>query len=114
MNKINMLVILLVLGVILLPATALATGLDDVGEPSNPPQVFQGARQLIIDMLGWIRWLIPAGAALMVAYHAFGKVMNTDSGVAADKNRKMKDVLIYAAVGMGAVSIIEFFMSYFA
>ena len=70
------------------------------------PQIVTGLQRLLQDITVWLLFLIPPGAAIMIAYHVLKKMLSDgDPVVIADRNRKIKQVLISAAIGTIAAAI---------
>lgn len=78
------------------------------------PQIVQGALNLLQDALRWLLVLIPAAGGMMIAYHALMKTLSDgDPAVVADRNRKIKQVLIGVVIGMSASGIVSAVLTYF-
>ncbi|MCX7884646.1 MAG: hypothetical protein N2448_06415 [Caloramator sp.] len=78
------------------------------------PKIVSGTVQFMKDLLTWILVLVPAGGGVMIGYHAIMKALSDgDASVIADRNRKMKNVLISCAIAESASGIIAAFLAYF-
>ncbi|NLN52933.1 MAG: hypothetical protein GX150_01345 [Firmicutes bacterium] len=78
------------------------------------PQVITGARRLLLDVLTWILVLIPIAGGAMVGYHSLLKILSDgDPAVVADRNRKIKTVLVGVVMGMSASGIVLAIVAYF-
>ncbi len=78
------------------------------------PQVVTGAQQLLQDISGWLLILIPLAGVMMVGYHALMKTLcDGDPATIADKNRKIKQVLIGVVIGMSASGLVSAIITYF-
>lgn len=78
------------------------------------PTLITGVGRLLGDALTWILYLAPLAAGLMIGYHALAKMMSDgDPGVIADRNRKIKNVLIALAITMGSAGFVTFILTYF-
>lgn len=78
------------------------------------PEIISGARNLAQDLLNWILVLIPITGGVMLAYHAWVKQMSDgDPGTVAERNKKMKNVLIASIIGVSAAGIIRIILGYF-
>ncbi len=78
------------------------------------PVFVSGARQLLQDVLTWILILIPVAGGAMVGYHSLMKILSDgDPAVVADKNKKIKNVLVGVVVGMSASGIVLAIVAYF-
>lgn len=78
------------------------------------PQVVTGAQKLLQDISTWLLLLIPIAGGMMVAYHALMKTLSDgDPAVTAEKNKKIKQVLIGVVIGMSAAGIVNAIIAYF-
>lgn len=78
------------------------------------PQIVTGARRLLQDVLTWILVLIPVAGGAMVGYHSLLKILSDgDPAVVADRNRKIKTVLVGVVMGMSASGIVLAVVAYF-
>ncbi|MCH4200154.1 MAG: hypothetical protein LKF87_12375 [Clostridium tyrobutyricum] len=76
--------------------------------------VVQGFQNLFSSLLTGLLVLIPIACACMIAFHSAAKAASDgDAGVIAEKNRKIKNVLIAGAIGMCASSLIKWALAYF-
>jgi len=68
-------------------------------------------------LTGWITWLyilIPVGAGTMVTYQGFRKTATEDQGVIEDCNRKIKNTIKGAIVGLTLSGLIQFIKTYYS
>lgn len=80
----------------------------------HAPKIVTGAVKLAQDAFGWILILVPVTAGTMFAWHAWMKSMaDGDPGTIAEKNKKMKGVLVYSAIAEGASGLVFMVLSYF-
>ncbi len=78
------------------------------------PQFVLGARRLLQDVLTWILILIPVAGGAMVGYHSLLKILSDgDPAIVADKNKKIKNVLVGVVIGMSASGIVLAVIAYF-
>lgn len=78
------------------------------------PEVVSSAANLLQDALTWILFLIPVAAALMIGYHSLLKIMSDgEAGEIAERNKKMKQILIAAVIAFAAVGIVTAILAYF-
>lgn len=78
------------------------------------PQVVTGAQQLLQDVLSWLLILIPIAGGMMIGYHALMKTLSDgDPATVADRNKKIKQVLIGVVIGMSASGIVSAIITYF-
>lgn len=76
--------------------------------------VVTGFQNLFSALLKGLLVLIPVACACMIAYHSAMKAASDgDAGIIADKNRKIKNVLIAGAIGETASSLISWALAYF-
>lgn len=81
---------------------------------ANTPTIISGTKNLLDAALGWVLILIPAGAACMLAYHAFSKSMSEgDPAKTESHNRAMKNILIASAIGITAAGTIKAVLSFY-
>lgn len=78
------------------------------------PKFVTGAKTLLSDVLKWVLILVPVAAAAMIGYHALMKTLSDgDPAVIAEKNKKMKNVLIGAIIAMSASGLVTAILAYF-
>lgn len=76
--------------------------------------VITGFQNLFGDLLKGLLVLIPIACACMIAYHSAMKAASDgDPGVIAEKNRKIRNVLIAGAIGVTASSLIAWALKFF-
>jgi len=78
------------------------------------PKMVTGAKKLASDITLWLLILIPVVAAAAIGYQALMKMLNDDPGSVADRNKKMKNILVAGAIGESASAIVTAFLAYFA
>ena len=72
-----------------------------------------GIQKLLGDVTGWLTMLIPLACGASIAFFALKKSMSDDQSVAQDCNKKMKNTLISGVIGVSAVAIVNFLLTYF-
>lgn len=78
------------------------------------PSFVDGGKRLLQDILKWILILVPVAAAAMIGYHALMKTLSDgDPATIADRNKKMKTVLIGAIIAVSASALVTLILSYF-
>lgn len=77
------------------------------------PQIVTGAVNLFSDLFTWLLILIPVLAGAMVAWHMVGKMTLDDPAQIADKNDKVKKIIISGIIGFSAVGLVNLVFSYF-
>lgn len=78
------------------------------------PTIVIGTKNLFTDAGTWVLIIVPVGAACMLGWHALAKSMSEgDPAVIAEKNKKMRNVLIGAIIAETAVSIVTVVLSYY-
>lgn len=78
------------------------------------PQIVTGTKNFFNDLLKWILILVPVGSSAMVAYHAIMKGLSEgEPAVVADRNKKIKNVLIAAAIAETSAGLVNAFLNYF-
>lgn len=88
-------------------------GFETAAQAADPKFV-TGGKNLLSDLLKWVLILVPAAAAAMIGYHALMKSLSDgDPGTIADKNKKMKNVLIGAVIAVSATGLVTVFLAYF-
>jgi hypothetical protein len=81
---------------------------------AETPKLVTGTIELFKAISGWLLLIIPAGAGAILGYHALQKTMTEDDAVIADKNKKMKNVLISAAVAETASGLVTVVLSFYS
>ncbi|WP_274655573.1 hypothetical protein [Paenibacillus humicola] len=78
------------------------------------PNIVVGAQKLMQDALKWVLILVPVSATLMIGFHGWMKSMaDGDPGAIADRNRKMKNVAVGAAIAECASGLVTVLLTYF-
>ncbi|MBN4062886.1 MAG: hypothetical protein COA82_01165 [Alkaliphilus sp.] len=77
------------------------------------PDIISGTVSLFQAITTWLLILIPICAGATLTYFALQKSMCDDQSIIADKNKKMKNVLISAIIGMGSVGIVTLILSFY-
>jgi len=81
----------------------------------NPPDFVSDGERLAKDALNWILILVPVTCATWLGYHAWMKSMaDGDPGAIAERNKKMKNVLIGSIIAEGAAGIVRSVLGYFS
>ena len=78
------------------------------------PNIVTGASNLMKDALTWVLILVPVAAALMIGFHGWMKSMADDPNAISDRNKKMKNVAIGAAIAECTSGLVTVFLGYFA
>lgn len=79
------------------------------------PNIVTGASNLMKDALTWVLILVPVAATLMIGYHGWMKSMaDGDPSAVTDRNKKMKNVAIGAAIAECTSGLVTVFLGYFA
>lgn len=77
------------------------------------PTIVTGAKSLASDVTKYLLILIPIVAGGAIAYQALMKMLNDDPASVADRNKKMKNILVAAAIGESASAIVTAVLAYF-
>ena len=77
------------------------------------PDIVAGTVALFQAITTWLLVLIPVLAGATLGFFALQKTMCDDQSLIADKNKKMKNVLISAVIGMGSVGIVSLVLSFY-
>lgn len=80
---------------------------------AEDPKLVTGTLALFNAAMNWLLILIPTGAALKLAYHAFKKMINEDQAIITEQNRMMKNSLITAVIAETAVSVVKIVLSFY-
>lgn len=80
----------------------------------NLPKIIVGAQALISDIMVWLLLLIPIAGGAMIAYHSLMKILSDgDPVVVAEKNKKIKSVLVGVVIAMSASGLVTAIIAYF-
>ncbi|WP_054029116.1 hypothetical protein [Bacillus sp. FJAT-28004] len=98
---------------------ALVTFLSIVGASSvyatpAKPTIVSGGILLINAASGWLLLIIPVSSAAIFGFHAWAKSVAEEGGEVADRNKKMKRVIIWGSVAMSGSAIIKLIFFYLA
>lgn len=75
--------------------------------------ILSGGQKMIQDISTALIVLVPIAAICMIAYHSVRKMLSDgDPNVVERRNKSIKNVLITAAIGEAASSIVTFVTSY--
>ena len=81
---------------------------------ASAPGIVTGGKRLAEDALKWVLILVPVSAALMVAYHAWMKSLaDGDPGAITERNKKMKNTIVGAAIAESASGLVTVLLAYF-
>lgn len=80
---------------------------------TEQPGIVSGTKNLAGDVSGWLTLLIPTVAGAYLAYLGLQKSASDDQAHTADLNKKMKNTIISAVIGMSASGIITFLLNYY-
>lgn len=79
------------------------------------PEIVSGTVNLARDALNWILMLVPPTAGVAIGYQAWMKSMaDGEPGVVAERNKKMKQILIGAVLAECAAGIVQLVLRYYA
>lgn len=80
---------------------------------ASQPKIVSGAINLANAAFTWLLGIIPVTAILMFAWHAWMKSLaDGESGAVAERNKKMKNVIIYSSIALGASALVTLLTSY--
>lgn len=96
---------------------ALVTVLSIVGASSvfatpATPTIVTGGIKLINAASGWLLLIIPVSSAAIFGFHAWAKSVAEEGGEVADRNKKMKRVIIWGSIAMSGSAIIKLIFYY--
>jgi|GEM_PF-3452757 len=75
--------------------------------------ILSGGQKMIQDISTALLVLVPIAAACMIAYHSVRKMLSdSDPNVVERRNKSIKNVLIAAAIGETASTIVTFVTGY--
>lgn len=80
---------------------------------AGQPKIITGTVSLFRTVTTWILIIIPVSTGLFFMYHAGMKSVATDQAVMAEKNKFMKNVLIWAAVAECGGGIVATVLSFY-
>jgi uncharacterized membrane protein len=92
-------------------ATGVATGVAQFAGGSDP--LTSGAINLLNYASTTILILVPIVGGVMVGITALKKMQSTDESEVTMLNKRMKTIVIYAAVGMVSMGLIRWVVSFF-
>ncbi|PAD71351.1 hypothetical protein [Paenibacillus campinasensis] len=79
------------------------------------PKLVSGSVELAKKIFLWMFAIIPITGGLMFGYHSWIKSMNPgDGGVAAERDKKMRNAIIYSAIAMGANGLVTYALYFLA
>lgn len=74
-------------------------------------QIFK-LQELISQLGAWLLALIPIVSGLMIAYHYMMKAAAQDEAAAAQHTKSIRSIAMSAAVGMAAMSLVKFLLTF--
>lgn len=77
------------------------------------PDIVKNTIKLLNDANTWLLAIIPLASGLYLGYQALQKSLSEDQAMIADKNKKMKNVLIGAIIAESAMTLTKFILGYY-
>ncbi|MGE7828545.1 hypothetical protein [Paenibacillus sp. NPDC093718] len=80
---------------------------------ASQPKIVSGGIELVKAATGWLMLLIPVTAVCMFVWHAWMKSLaDGEGGQVAERNKKMKNVIIYSAIALGGTGLVNLLLGY--
>jgi len=81
---------------------------------ADTPEEVNQLINLLTDILNWILLIVPIAAGLMIGYQSLMKIMaDNDGAEIADRNKRIKTILVSAVVAFIGVGIVRVVVGYF-